>query len=202
MIGTSPIVLAYFGCITVISQCSLSWQNLTKKGKIARNSTGYAIIDEQKFPDMAGLATYGQSKGVSMGFYSDNCHGHEKTGPTHYQQDAHLSEALGFDAIKIDSCGNQRNMTEWASLFAKEDHPMLVESCGNGPSGTNPKHDDVPMAAWVTMLADTCPFSFYRVSVDVAPQFHSCVYNMNRVLPYLAPKAPLSRPGCWAYPGG
>jgi hypothetical protein len=158
-----------------------SWQNCTikkKKKSIARNSTGYAIIDEQKFPgtalsnkyalgtlllepiyelmlpsisDMAGLAKYGQSKGVSMGFYSDNCRCHE-SGATHYQQDAHLSEVLGFDSIKIDSCGNQRNMTEWASLFAKEDHPMLVESCGNGPSGTNPKKDDVPMAAWVDML--------------------------------------------------
>ena len=50
------------------------------------------------------------------------------------------------------------------------------------------------------MLEDTCPFSFYRVSVDVAPQFFSTVHNINRALPYLRPSAPLSRPGCWAYP--
>ena len=49
-------------------------------------------------------------------------------------------------------------------------------------------------------LEDTCPFSFYRVSVDVAPQFFSTVHNVNRALPYLRPSAPLSRPGCWAYP--
>ena len=49
-------------------------------------------------------------------------------------------------------------------------------------------------------LEGTCPFSFYRVSVDVAPQFFSTVHNVNRALPYLRPSAPLSRPGCWAYP--
>ena len=39
-----------------------------------------------------------------------------------------------------------------------------------------------------------------RVSQDIAPQFFSAVYNINRALPYLRPEAPLSRPGCWAYP--
>lgn len=39
-----------------------------------------------------------------------------------------------------------------------------------------------------------------RVSQDIAPQFFSAVCNLNRALPYLRPEAPLSRPGCWAYP--
>ena len=151
-----------------------------------------------RFPDMAQMVEYGKSKGVVMGFYSDNCRCHEK-GATHYPQDAHLAEALGFDSLKIDSCGNQRDMAEWASLFAKEARPLLVENCGNGPAGANPKHDADPLPAWLDMLGDTCPFSFYRVSVDVAPQFHSCVYNQNRALPYLHPTKPLSRPGCFAY---
>jgi hypothetical protein len=55
------------------------------------------------------------------------------------------------------------------------------------------------MPAWEAMLETTCPFSFYRVSVDLAPQWFSVVYNMNRALPYLQGAKPLSRPGCWAY---
>ena len=46
-----------------------------------------------RFPDMAQMVEYGKSKGVVMGFYSDNCRCHEK-GATHYPQDAHLAEAL------------------------------------------------------------------------------------------------------------
>jgi hypothetical protein len=39
-----------------------------------------------------------------------------------------------------DSCGNQRDMSEWAAQFAKPgNHDLMVESCGNGPRGTSPK---------------------------------------------------------------
>jgi hypothetical protein len=106
-----------------------------------------------------------------------------------------LTSPCPSDALKIDSCGNQRDMAEWAHEFAKPgNHPLMVESCGNGPKGTNPKKDQGLMPAWEAMLEDTCPFSFYRVSVDLAPQFYSTIYNMNRALPYLGEK-PLSRPG-------
>jgi hypothetical protein len=116
------------------------------------------------------MVKYGQQKGAVMGFYSDNCRCHEKNLPTHYDQDAHLTEELGWDGIKIDSCGNQRNMTEWALRFEVEGRDLLVESCGNGPLGTEPKHDFPPQQAWIDMLNTTCPFSLYRTSVDVAPQ--------------------------------
>lgn len=114
------------------------WQQCEVGGSIARNSSGFAQIDKQKFPDMAAMVRYGQHKGVQMGFYSDNCRCHELNKPTHYQQDAHLTERLGFDAIKIDSwcnslwgycfcdtdlsirSGNQRDMAEWARDFEAE----------------------------------------------------------------------------------
>ena len=58
------------------------------------------------------------------------------------------------------------------------------------------------MPAYLEQLSTTCPWSFYRVSVDLAPQFFSVVYNLNRALPFLKfdGSKPLSRPGCWAYP--
>eukprot|EP01046_Picozoa_sp_COSAG06_P070610 COSAG06_NODE_19822_length_821_cov_0.595568_2_plen_163_part_01 len=53
------------------------------------------------------------------------------------------------------------------------------------------------------MLKDTCPWSLYRVSLDLGPTFLSTVYNVNRGLPFLKRgpgTVPLSRPGCWMYP--
>eukprot|EP01062_Namystynia_karyoxenos_P054557 TRINITY_DN449_c0_g3_i1.p1 TRINITY_DN449_c0_g3~~TRINITY_DN449_c0_g3_i1.p1 ORF type:complete len:430 (+),score=140.87 TRINITY_DN449_c0_g3_i1:82-1371(+) len=175
------------------------WQKCDGPHGSFHNASGQPIVDTAHFPDLKGLAAYGAQRGVLMGFYQDNCRCHETGLPTHYKQDAAFVEGLGFAGVKIDSCGNQRNMTEWAQLFAADGRELLVESCGNGPAGTEPKRDPSPHPEWVAMLRDACPFSFYRVSVDVAPQFHSTVYNANRAVPYLGDD-PLSRPGCWAYP--
>lgn len=89
-------------------------------------------------------------------------------------------------------------MVEWAADFHANNRTLLVESCGNGPNGTNPKKDPTPMPAFIEQLKGPCPFSFFRVSVDVAPQFNSVVFNANRAVPYLG-EVPLSRPGCFAY---
>ena len=186
------------------------WQNCdAPHGFFHDKVTGQPQIDTTKFPSLGKMVEHGHALDVKVGFYQDNCRCHEcergHVGQqcwnknTHYPQDANLTQSLMFDGVKIDSCGNQRDMTEWASEFAKPgNHPLLVESCGNGPKGTNPKKDQGIMPAWKAMLETTCPFSFYRVSVDLAPQWFSVVYNMNRALPYLGAK-PLSRPGCWAY---
>jgi len=46
-------------------------------------------------------------------------------------------------------------------------------------------------------------FHMYRVSRDIAPQFHSTMYNLQQLRPFLggqdANGQPLSRPHCWAY---
>eukprot|EP00039_Didymoeca_costata_P022444 m.4521 g.4521 ORF g.4521 m.4521 type:complete len:433 (+) comp3005_c0_seq1:149-1447(+) len=174
------------------------WQFCVNPHWFHDNNTGMAIINQTRFPDMKGMVSYGQGKNISMGFYMNNCRCHElDTELTHYPQDAHLVEMLGYDGIKIDSCGDQRNMTLWASLFTREGRDLLVESCGNG-AGANPKKDDPVDPAFAELVSTTCPFSFFRVSEDVAPQFFSVIFNALRAVPYLGAK-PMSRPGCWAY---
>ena len=138
--------------------------------------------------------------GLQPGFYGDNCRCHQgeiKAGRAHYVQDAALTLKAGFTATKIDSCGNQRDMTKYAEEFHKANATILVESCGNGPEGSNPKRDLPPQSAYLEQLRTTCPYSFFRVSVDLGPQFYSCVYNLNRALPFLDAHDPISRPGCW-----
>jgi alpha-galactosidase len=180
------------------------WQSCTgPKGSFHNAKTGVPIINKTKFPSLSDMAAKAKTLGLSPGFYGNNCRCHQgeiKEGVTHYVQDVALTLKEGFTGTKIDSCGNQRDMAEYATQFAAGNATMLVESCGNGPKGSDPKFDLPPQPAYLEQLRTTCPYSFYRVSMDLGPQFYSCVYNLNRALPFLDAKAPLSRPGCWAYP--
>ena len=184
------------------------WQSCTgPKGSFHDKTTGDPIVNTTAFPSLAGMVSHAAALGLSSGFYGDNCRCHvgEELSHmgTHYAEDAALTLEAGFAGTKIDSCGNQRNMTAYAELFAAANRTMLVESCGNGPPGTEPKTDLPPQASYLDMLKDTCPWSLYRVSRDLGPTFLSTVYNVNRGLPFLERGpgvAPLSRPGCWMYP--
>ena len=176
------------------------------KGSFHDKTTGDPIVNTTAFPSLAGMVAHATALGLSSGFYGDNCRchaGEKEANVTHYAEDAALTLAAGFAGTKIDSCGNQRDMTTYAARFAAANRTMLVESCGNGPAGTEPKRDLPPQASYLDMLKDSCPWSFYRVSVDLGPTFLSTVYNVNRGLPFLERgpgTVPLSRPGCWAYP--
>merc|ERR1719149_14237 len=127
-----------------------------------------AVINTELFPDMEGMVQHGHSRGLHVGFYFNNCQCREAGQPTHYAEDANLTVKLGYDSVKIDSCGNQRDMTEWVREFEASGRNLTIENCGNGPPGSEPKFDADPSPAWVEMLSDTCPFSFFRVSNDIA----------------------------------
>jgi len=51
--------------------------------------------------------------------------------------------------------------------------------CGRAAPYDGPDYLEIA-PSWRAMLEDSCPFSFYRISVDVAPQFESTVHNLNR----------------------
>ena len=103
--------------------------------------------------------------------------------------------------VAVKSGGFQRSIVR--SPVAHNTLDSILRRCGNGPAGTEPKRDLPPRAAYLEMLKDTCPWSLYRVSLDLGPTFPSTVYNVNRGLPFLKRgpgTVPLSRPGCWMYP--
>ena len=47
-----------------------------------------------------------------------------------------------------------------------------------------------------------CPFNFFRTGGDIVPDFGVVISKLQRTVPYLGNSsfAPISRPGCWAYP--
>ena len=95
---------------------------------------------------------------------------------------------FGFASLKIDSCGIQRNMTEYARLFNESGHALVLENCHNG-NPYNPvrgAHDNVE-----------CPMNLFRTSGDIRPQWGSILSNLMTTVEF---NAGLSGPGCYGYP--
>jgi alpha-galactosidase len=89
----------------------------------------------------------------------------------------------GFDSIKLDGCGGERDLTQYAALFNATGKSILIENCHWG--GT------IPNATW-------CPWNYYRSSGDIRASYDSVVSNLQTTIPLAAQN--LSTPGCWAYP--
>jgi alpha-galactosidase len=80
----------------------------------------------------------------------------------------------------------------------------VVENCGDNNNG--PPDDRVhwspPLPSDLEGEKCDSKGQFYRVSTDIAPQFYSAMRNLQYTVKYSSKDlpAPLSRPGCWAYP--
>lgn len=138
------------------------------------------VVDTRKFPDLLGMTTFGHSLGLTVGWYLNNCHckdtcsDAECNGP-----DVSAFVSYGFDNVKLDACGLQNNLDVWYDLFPKSVH---IENCHWGLQPYMPTKD------W-------CPFSTFRVSGDIEPDFKSIMHNLEALLLW----SNVSRPGCWAY---
>merc|ERR1712185_344324 len=96
-------------------------------------ANGTPAVDTAKFPDLKALVAYGHSKGVKMGFYLNGCAcGEREELRINYEGDVNFTHSLGFDGVKIDSCGKQRNMTLYAQLFNQTGRPIVIENCHQG----------------------------------------------------------------------
>ena len=64
------------------------------------------------FPDMAGLVGRVHALGLKAGWYLNGCKCGEKTAlPINYEGDIAALDQFGFDGVKFDGCGAQRNLT-------------------------------------------------------------------------------------------
>ena len=146
-----------------------------------------------KFPDMKGLVDYGRAHGLKVGFYENGCACGEKVEKTiNYEGDVRSLHAFDFDGVKIDGCGRQRNQTLYADLMRKSGRNYTIENCHWG-SCTTGDDSSCPTADW-------CPFNWYRTSGDINASPMSWYHNLQTTIPFQDPSAPLSQPGCWAYP--
>lgn len=96
------------------------------------DSSSQAI--NQKFPDIPGLVKYGHSKNLKMGFYQNGCAcGERVEKKINYEGDVKMLNSFGFDEVKLDGCGHQRNMTLYAELMQATGKSYAIENCTRHP---------------------------------------------------------------------
>lgn len=84
---------------------------LGENGSLVHYANGTPAI-APTFPDMGGLVRYGRSRGVKMGWYFNGCGCTEVVEKrVNYEGDVAAAVAFGFDSVKADSCGAQKNVT-------------------------------------------------------------------------------------------
>ena len=106
---------------------------------------------------MSALVAYGHSKGLEVGWYENGCAcGERKALLQNYEGDVRSLAELGFDGVKLDGCGAQRNMTLYAALMNATGKRFKIENCHWGDC-TASDDSSCPTVDW-------CPFNWYRAS--------------------------------------
>jgi len=164
-----------------------NWQLCGKygpNGYTFHNADGFPIVNPARFPDFIAMTTYAHSLNLTAGWYGNNCICSDHCSDiTCYQGDVDAVIAYGFDSIKLDGCGAERDLDTYAALFNATGKSILIENCHWG--GT------VPNATW-------CPWNYFRTCGDISASYSSVVSNLQSVWQWA--KSGLSKPGCWAYP--
>lgn len=175
--------------------CGMGVNRTEKNGRTYRTqhyANGTPTINP-KFPDMPGLVKYGHDKGVKMGWYENGCAcGEHVELAINYEGDVKLLHDFEFDAVKLDGCGVQRNMTLYAELMKESGKNYSIENCHWGRC-TDADDSSCPTVDW-------CPFNWYRSSGDINAGHTSWYRNLQTTIRFQSWEAPVSQPGCWAYP--
>jgi hypothetical protein len=156
--------------------------------------TGVPKVRLDRFPDMKGMVDRGHSMGLKVGIYLNTCICMEAGNAlTHYEEDAAWLVAMGFDEVKVDNCGNSKNVSRFAELFNASGRPVRIENCHNqfGP-------DPPPSPA--DPRGSSCPMNMYRTGGDISASFDDMLGDSYGDVDFNDRPAPGSYPGCWAYP--
>lgn len=87
------------------------------------SATGTPLVNTKTFPSLKGMVSYGKSKGLKSGFYSNNCICHEHLpimgaeATRNLKGDAQLAIDAGFEALKADGCGPEKDLQLWTQLL-------------------------------------------------------------------------------------
>ena len=85
---------------------------------------------------MASVVKYGHASGLKVGWYENGCAcGERHALMQNYEGDVRSLHDYGFDGVKLDGCGAQRNMTLYAQLMKDTGKAYLIENCHWGRLG-------------------------------------------------------------------
>ena len=145
-----------------------------------------------KFSDLGAVVKYGHFNNLKVGWYQNGCAcGEKQELDVNYEGDVRNLHDLNFDAVKLDGCGAQRNLTKYAQLMKQSGKSYAIENCHWGRC-TDSDDSSCPTQEW-------CPFNWCRTSGDINSGSQSWFDNLQTAVRFLQ-DPPLSQPGCWAYP--
>lgn len=171
------------------------------------DADGNPLINKDRFADMKAMTDHGHANGLSIGFYMNNCICSENqfTDPVYIQKHMERSVdaiiAYGYDGVKLDGCGQFKNLTWWYQLLNATGKGILIENChwGNTVPGGNGGSNEWEAPCSGTTPVSDCPYNFYRTSGDITNNWGSMYGNLQTTIKFQG-TVPLSRPGTWAYP--
>lgn len=122
---------------------------------------GNPVVDLARFPDLHAMTDHAHALGLRAGWYANNCECKELSckyqPPPCWAGAANLTKHMegtvravvgyGFDGVKLDGCGQFRNLTWWAELLNATGRPVLVENCHGPPFPTAP--NDTTVRVWI-----------------------------------------------------
>jgi hypothetical protein len=108
-----------------------------------------------------------------------------------YEGDVRATVGYGFDGIKLDGCGEFRDLDRYADLFNESGRRVSIENCHWG--GTIPSFDKATGKKH-------CPYNFFRTSGDITNTWESMTRNLATTTKFQDLDRPLAGQGCWAYP--
>lgn len=167
------------------------------------DAEGNPIINKDLFPDMKAMTDYAHARGLRAGWYMNNCicSEHSWKGDEnitkHMEASAKAVAKYGFDGVKLDGCGQFRNLTWWAALLNATGRHILIENCHWGGTVPGQSSGDGPCSG--TTTPSNCPYNFFRTSGDIRNNWDSMHRNLQTTKKYQG-NPPLARPGTWAYP--
>lgn len=91
-----------------------------------------------------------------------------------YRQSVAMVAAQGWDGLKLDGCGQFRNLSHWAALLREEAPAVLsrVENCNNQPPLAE---GEFANPAW---SGGQCPFAWFRSSGDITAHWETVMHNL------------------------
>jgi len=162
-----------------------NWQDCNAGDKYSyHDNSGRPLVNLERFPNLTALTEHAHLLGLTAGWYANNCACREVTVIEEmYEEDVKALLAYGFDATKLDGCGQEMDLDKWASLLNQTGRPIMIENCHWGKT--------VPTETW-------CPWNFFRTSGDIHATYGSVIGNLQTTIHWA--QTGLSKPGCWGYP--
>ena len=102
------------------------------------DGAGFPVVNKGRFRDFIAMTDYAHARNLTAGWYLNNCicSDHCGSGSDSSESDFKCYEGdvaslieFGFDSVKLDGCGKQRDLNVWSNLMNASGKAIQIENC-------------------------------------------------------------------------